>query len=258
MREALGAWQAPESVCWHITTRDTAGVSRNEYASFNLAEHVDEPLARVVQNRQLLEHHLQARYGKSPHLNWLTQVHGTTVHKLSEGLVRPVEADAAYTDVPGQACVVMTADCLPVLLCDDQGREVAAAHAGWRGLASGVIENTVACFTASPCRLQAYLGPAISKQHFQVGEEVRQAFMDASSQSALKSSVAKAFVDDPLNPGKYYADLYALATQALNALGVMRVYGGSACTYENRQHYYSYRRDGRCGRFASMIWLRAS
>jgi YfiH family protein len=158
-----------------------------------------------------------------------------------------LEADAAFARRPGAVCAVLTADCLPVLLCDDAGTVVAAAHAGWRGLCAGVIERTLRAMDRPPAGLLAYLGPAIGPAAYEVGAEVRQAFLAADP----KSETAFA----PGASGKFYADLYALARQRLARSGVVRIYGGSYCTYTERERFFSYRRDGATGRMASLIWM---
>jgi hypothetical protein len=177
---------------------------------------------------------------------WLRQVHGCEVAQASEGPAG-CTADAAVARGPGQVCAVMTADCLPVLLCDRRGRAVAAVHAGWRGLAAGVVEEAVAALGTGPDQVLAWLGPAIGPDAFEVGPEVRDRFL-ASDREA-----AKAF-----RPGagdRWLADLYTLARRRLDAVGVQAVYGGGFCTYSEADRFFSYRRDGSTGRMASLIWL---
>lgn len=177
---------------------------------------------------------------------WLDQVHGTRVLTLEGRSVSNTQADAVYSRVVGQVCAVMTADCLPVLFCSLAGDEVAAAHAGWRGLCSGVLEHTVAQFNAAPSSLMAWLGPAIGPQQFEVGEDVKQAFISIDAKSAL------AFT--PFG-SKYLADIYLLARLRLQAAGIQAIYGGNRCTVTEKQQFFSYRRDGITGRMASLIWL---
>ncbi|MBL8474260.1 MAG: peptidoglycan editing factor PgeF [Rhodocyclaceae bacterium] len=240
---AFGApadWPAPASVRSLITTR-RSGASSAPYAGFNLATHVGDEPAAVAANRALLALLLPSEP------KWLQQVHGTAVADADTCAVETL-ADAAVARQAGSVCVIMTADCLPVLFCDRAGSVVAAAHAGWRGLAAGVLEATLAAMRVPPDQLMAWLGPAIGPQHFEVGAEVRAAFVDPMPAAATAFAAAAA-------PGKYLADLYALARLRLAAAGLSAVYGGGACTYADVPHYYSYRRDGRTGRMASLIWL---
>lgn len=180
---------------------------------------------------------------------WLRQVHGTRVVKLDRA--RPHEApegDAATTSVPGVVCAAMAADCLPVLFCNDTGTVVGAAHAGWRGLAAGVLEATVRAMGA-PASLLAWMGAAIGPESFEVGPEVREAFV------SVDPSAADSFRPRPQVPGKFLADLYGLARQRLNKAGVARVYGGGMDTFTDPQRFFSYRRDGQCGRMAALVWM---
>ena len=235
-------WPAPARVCSLITTR-LGGVSVNPYASLNLGDHVgDDPLA-VAANRRRLNCRLPA-----PPF-WLNQVHGTAVvdAAISAASTQIPTADAAFTHQAGIVCGVMTADCLPVLLCDRSGTVVAAAHAGWRGLQAGILERTVAAMGLPGTRLLAYLGPAIGPQAFEVGAEVRSAFVDRSDDAAA------AF--QPHDHGKWLADLYLLARQRMSAKGLAQIYGGDCCTVTDAERFFSYRRDGQTGRMASLIWL---
>jgi YfiH family protein len=195
---------------------------------------------------------------------WLEQVHGSDVVLADDVIAAAasgaacVRADASVTTTPAVACVVMVADCLPVLLCDEAGRAVGAAHAGWRGLAAGIIENTARRVAehsgAQLAELHAYLGPAIGPAAFEVGADVRDVFV-AQAHASERDLVARAFAAHPSIPGKYFADLYALARGRLARLGVTRVSGGDACTLSERERFYSYRRDRVTGRMAAMIWL---
>lgn len=235
----MPAWPAPANVRSLQTTRH-GGVSRAPYDSLNLGDHVgDNPLA-VARNRLLLN-----RVVPSEPV-WLQQVHGTQVINADLAGCRP-RGDASVAYHAGSVCVVMTADCLPVLLCDETGSVVGAAHAGWRGLCDGVIEATVREMNVTPEKLLAWLGPAISQPAFEVGEEVRAAFMAKDPQTSA------AFV--PGVEGKWQADLYCLARQRLRMLGVERIYGGEFCTFREPQRFFSYRRDGITGRMGSFIWL---
>ncbi len=233
-------WDLPAGVGALLTTR-AGGRSVGPFASFNLGGHVgDDPLA-VAANRARLRSFLPAEP------LWLNQVHGAAVADAdgSEGVP---EADAALARISRCVCAVLTADCLPVLLCDDDASVVAAAHAGWRGLVAGVLENTVREMGVPPHRLRAWLGPAIGPEVFEVGDEVRVAFV------AADPDAAKAFVARPV-AGKWLADLFVLARRRLVAAGVTRISGGGMCTVSAPQRFYSYRRDGVTGRFASMVWL---
>lgn len=235
----LPDWPAPANVRALQTTRH-GGVSVAPYDSLNLGSHVgDAPLA-VARNRMLLNTLLPSEPV------WLEQVHGTDVANADMAGCR-VEADACIARRRSSVCVVMTADCLPVLLCDEQGTAVGAAHAGWKGLAAGVIEATVREMAVEPDKLMAWLGPAIGPDAFEVGEEVRAAFVAADPKAAA------AFA--PNQSGKWLADLYALARLRLNALGITRIYGGDRCTFRERDTFFSYRRDGTTGRMGSFIWL---
>jgi YfiH family protein len=177
---------------------------------------------------------------------WLEQVHGKDVLKLTGEPYASKRADASYSNSPGTVCAVMTADCLPVLFCNRAGTEVAAAHAGWRGLCAGVLEETVNCFADKPENILAWLGPAIGPDAFEVGPEVRDAFMAVQS-----------IADSAFRPAgeKYYADIYTLARQRLASVGVTQVFGGDRCTFSQKDDFFSYRRDKNTGRMASFIWL---
>ena len=241
-------WPAPANVCSLITTR-LGGVSQGCFSSLNLGDHVGDDLIAVQANRTILRDWVSA----TP--VWLNQVHGTcgvdaaqvSVDSLSASL--PPPADASFSREAGVGCLVMTADCLPVLFCDDSGSVVAAAHAGWRGLLAGVLESTIAAMGCSGEQLMAYLGPAIGPERFEVGDEVRSAFV------ALNEASAQAFKPSPLATGKWLADIYLLARQRLSGQGVTRVFGGNFCTVSDAERFFSYRRDGQTGRMASLIWL---
>lgn len=240
-------WPAPARVQACFTSRQ-GGVSDGVFAGLNLGAHVDDDPQRVAENRRQLRAQLQLTQEPI----WLTQVHGTKVYPVREAAEAqpaiPPQADAAVTRLSGVPLTVMTADCLPVLFCDDDASVVAAAHAGWRGLAAGVLENTVREMGVPPHRLRAWLGPAIGAEAFEVGDEVRAAFV------ADDAGAAAAFVARPL-AGKWLADLFMLARRRLVAAGVTRISGGGVCTVAAPQRFYSYRRDGVTGRFASMVWL---
>ncbi len=233
-------WPAPARVSSLQTTR-SGGVSPAPYASLNLGDHVGDAPAHVAANRALL----RACLPGEP--LWLQQVHGTRVAGADSASTGR-EADAVVARRPGSVCAIMTADCLPVLLCDRDGTVVGAAHAGWRGLAAGVLENTVSAMGVAPERLLAWLGPAIGPRAFEVGPEVRDAFEKADPRTS------QAFVPGT-SAGKYLADIYALARLRLQAAGVHEIYGGGLCTVGDAATYFSYRRDQVCGRMASLIWL---
>lgn len=232
-------WPAPAGVRTCITTRQ-GGVSQSPWSGLNLGTHVGDDPAAVASNRRQLVKGL----GCAP--AWLEQTHSVTV--VPADPARVLSADASWTDQPNVACTIMTADCLPVLFCDRAGTRVAAAHAGWRGLAGGVLENTVAAMAQPASQLMAWLGPAIGPRSFEVGAEVRQAFIEADP-VALQAFAPSA------RPGHFMADIYRLARQRLEAVGVTAVYGGGLCTVSEPERFYSYRRDGQTGRFASLIWL---
>lgn len=241
MHTIAADWPAPPRVRAACTTRQ-GGISSAPWCSLNLGDHVfDQPSAVAENRRRLVE---QAGLPMAP--RWLEQVHGNAVATLHQGCLDRQQADAIYSAGPGQVCAVMTADCLPVLFCDAQGREVAAAHAGWRGLCGGVLEATLSRFQAPSARIMAWLGPAIGAQAFEVGAEVKAAF---TQQHAAAAHAFTAHGD------KFLADIYALARLRLRAAGVTQIYGGDFCTYRDSERFFSYRRDGLTGRMASFIWL---
>ena len=234
-------WPAPHWIKAYSTTR-LGGVSLPPFASFNLATHVDDHPEHVQQNRQRLIDY--AALPQAPH--WLNQVHGTRVVD-AHNAYNNIEADASYTHQADTVCAVMTADCLPVLFCDDKGTQVAAAHAGWRGLLNGVLEQTIARFDCSPAHIMAWLGPAIGPQKFEVGTDVYQAFCHHSADAAI------AFKQT--DPHHYLADIFMLARLRLAHAGVSTINGGGICTASDPQRFFSYRRDGKTGRMASIIWI---
>lgn len=240
-------WPAPASVRALTTTRLLPGNSLPPYAAFNLGLRCGENIETVRANRALLERAFVLP--QSP--RWLHQVHGNRSLRLTcEIHDGELEADAAFTSEPGVVLAILSADCLPILVCADDGNEIAAIHAGWRGLAGGVIESCIGRLHGAPEKLSAWLGPAIGPQSYKVGDEVRAAFVerDASAQAAFA----------PTRPGHWHCDLYTLARQRLAALGTTRISGGAFDTFADAR-FYSYRRDGvRSGRFASLIWLAAA
>lgn len=231
-------WPAPARVRTCVTTR-LGGVSRAPFDTLNLGDHVGDDPAAVAENRMRLHQALGCRPA------WLSQVHGIAVVEADPS--RVMQADASWTATSGVACAVMTADCLPALFCDRAGTRVAAAHAGWRGLANGVLEATVQTLAVPPAELLVWLGPAIGPAAFEVGAEVREVFIDqhAAAVEAFRPSA---------NSGRWLADLYALARIRLAAQGINAVYGGGECTFSDPR-FYSYRRAAHTGRFASLIWL---
>jgi polyphenol oxidase len=234
-------WPAPRAVRAAFTLRG-GGVSGGPYASLNLGAHVGDDTVAVAENRIRLR--AQLKLPGEP--EWVEQVHGTGVLDLDAPESVRV-ADAVIARRGGQICVVQVADCLPVLFASLRGDTVAVAHAGWRGLAAGVLEETVRRLGVDPRELLAWLGPAIGPRHFEVGGEVRTAFLahDAAAASAFTAN----------DRGRWQCDLRALARQRLVATGVGAVYGVDSCTYSDPARFFSYRRDGRCGRMAALIWL---
>ena len=253
-------WPAPRGVR-AIATLRTGGTSAAPYASLNLGDHVGDAPTAVAENRR----RLRVGAGLPAEPVWLEQVHGARVADLDAasdpgGTGRVGPADAAFTRRPGRVCAILTADCLPVLLATETGDLVAAAHAGWRGMASGVIEAAVAAVTAAratsgatPGRLLAWLGPAIGPRYFEIGAEVREALLAADPGAEGTEGAEAAFV--PNARGRFMADLGMLARRRLQARGVDRIYGGGECTFDAADRYFSYRRDGVTGRQAALIWL---
>lgn len=245
VREDLGLltpdWPAPSGVRAAFTLR-AGGVSAPPYDSLNVAAHVGDLPACVAENRRRLRE--QLRLPGEP--AWLEQVHGTDVAEL-DGQEAGAPADAVITRRAGRVCAVQVADCMPVLFAARDASVVGVAHAGWRGLAAGVLEATVARLGVPPAGLIAWLGPAISARHFEVGSEVRAAFV------ARDAGAADAFAANAR--GRWQCDLVALARRRLAALGIVSVSGGEWCTHSDRERFFSFRRDGQCGRMAALIWL---
>ncbi|MBC3950422.1 peptidoglycan editing factor PgeF [Pseudomonas folii] len=231
-------WPAPAGIKSCVTTR-SGGVSLAPFDSFNLGDHVGDDPQAVAANRLRLTSELKIQAA------WLKQVHGVVVAEADPRQV--VEADASWTDKPGIACTIMTADCLPALFCDRAGTRVAAAHAGWRGLAAGVLEAAADSLQVAPDEVLVWLGPAIGQPSFEVGAEVREAFIGTHPQTDA------AFIPSK-NPGRFMADIYALARLRLAARGITAVYGGGFDTFTDPR-FYSYRQNARNGRFASLIWI---
>jgi polyphenol oxidase len=235
-------WPAPPTVRTASTLR-RGGVSAAPFDSFNLGTHVGDVPEAVRSNRQRLVEVLQLPDQPC----WLNQVHGSRVIEADLCTIPP-PADACIARRAGQVCAVLTADCLPVLFCNRDGDRVAAAHAGWRGLAAGVLESTVSSLGLPGSQLLAWLGPAIGPDAFEVGDEVRIAF------TARDAAAARAFVPS-YRTSHWLADLYTLARQDLARLGVTAVYGGGLCTVQDETRFFSYRRDGQTGRMATLIWM---
>lgn len=234
-------WPQPEGVRAALTLR-TGGVSAPPFDALNIAAHVGDEVQAVAENRRRIVQHL----GLPGEPAWLEQVHGIEVADLDRAPSCRT-ADAAVTRVPGRICAVQVADCLPVLLAAKDASAVAAAHCGWRGLANGVLEAAVRALPVQPRELCAWLGPAIGALAFEVGAEVRDAFLAQDERAAC------AFIANPR--GRWQCDLYQLARQRLAALGVQAVFGGGLCTYSDPLRFFSFRRDGRCGRMAALVWL---
>ena len=244
-------WPAPARVRAASTLRG-GGVSQGPYASFNLGTAVGDDAASVARNRQILAEMLNL----PAEPRWLKQVHGTTVLDLdlsdistrsSDVLIEPPAADGAVTSRPGLPCAVLTADCLPVLLCDTGGTRVGVAHAGWRGLAGGVLESAVERMSVDPRQQLAWLGPGIGTDAYEVGAEVMEAFISVDPAAAQGFSANAR--------GRWQADLYGLARQRLRAAGVEAIYGGGRCAHTGSERFFSHRREAPCGRMATLIWL---
>jgi YfiH family protein len=235
-------WPAPATI-HAVTTTRIGGMSLPPYDTLNLADHVGDNQASVKENRRRLVREL----GLPGEPRWLKQVHGTHVPAADEINPDCCEADAAFTSQQNIVCAVLTADCLPILLCNQEGTQVAAIHAGWRGLLAGVIESTIKKMGGNGDELMAWLGPAIGPDAFEVGQEVRDAFI------GRRHEAAQAFT--PAENDHWMANIYTLASQRLAGEGVSEIYGGNLCTYSDPLRFYSYRRDGLTGRMATLIWI---
>ncbi|EKD74083.1 MAG: hypothetical protein ACD_45C00083G0005 [uncultured bacterium] len=235
-------WPAPPNVKACTTTR-VGGVSLAPYNELNLALHVGDAKQHVQKNRTLLK----TRLALPSEPIWLEQTHSTiVVPATADNLGK--EADATFASEPNCVCVVLTADCLPILLCNRAGTHVAAIHAGWRGLANGIIENTLKTLDLPSGELLAWLGPAIGPNAFEIGHEVRDLFLKSHPDTE------QAFLPSP--NGRWLGDLYALASLRLHTLGITNIYGKPYCTYSDKEQFFSYRRDGsKTGRMASLIWI---
>lgn len=234
-------WPAPSWIKAYTTTR-LGGVSQSPYVSLNIAMHVGDNLDDVTKNRQLLQKYLHLK--KS--ILWLEQIHGNTAISADDP-IDSLAADAIYSRTEQTVCAVQTADCLPLLVCSSNSYCVAAIHAGWKGLSSGIIENTISALGLPPREILVWLGPAIGPQAFTVGEEVFQSFIDKDQ------AAERAF--QPIKNKKWQANLYKLAEQRLLKLGITSIYGGNFCTYSDKLRFFSYRRDQITGRMLSLIWI---
>ncbi|MGK0440503.1 MAG: YfiH family protein [Pseudohongiellaceae bacterium] len=245
MKIIVPDWPVPANIAAASTTR-IGGVSVPPYASLNAAYHVGDDSKAVQLNRQRIVDALSLPSEPA----WLNQTHSTDIVQLDHqpSLVSP--ADGAITSLVDHVCVVQTADCLPVLICDQSGQQVAAVHAGWRGLADGIVTKAIELFKAPAAELLVWLGPAISAPHFEVGAEVRECFVNRNKQYSSAFSASS-------NTGRYRADLYQLTRLELRGIGVERIYGGEWCTYQDPARFYSYRRDGQTGRMVSLIYRKS-
>lgn len=241
MNVIKAAWPAPSHIHAYTTTR-VGGFSQGHYAQLNLAAHVGDDIHTVTQNRDLIK--TQLHLPQDP--CWLTQVHGTQAVQADTTTGTP-DADASFTHQPNTVCAVLTADCLPLLLCNEAGTVVAAIHAGWKGLAAGIIEATVAQLGVHADSLLAWLGPAIGPLAFEVGEAVRTALLADCPTGTSAFQIHE--------EGKWLCNLYQLAHLRLSQLGIDKIYGGEYCTFTQRDLFYSYRRDNTTGRMATLIWM---
>ena len=244
-------WPAPKSVKSLVSTRK-GGVSQPPFDALNLGDHVGDKATDVLANRTIFTHELAAEP------LWLKQTHSTVVSTPQSRLSEQggeIAADASVTNITDEVLAIMTADCLPVLFTNSSGTVVGAAHAGWRGLCAGVLENTITELLnlsddKNPANLMAWLGPAIGPEEFEVGQDVVSAFTDSRMPIHADS-----FMSIPSRPGKYLANIYQLARGRIEACGVQSISGGGYCTVRDQERFFSYRRDGQTGRFASAIWI---
>ena len=234
-------WPAPKNIRCVTTTR-VGGYSQHEYDSLNMGGHVKDDFSNVEKNRDVVKKELQLPNEPV----WLEQVHGSKVFELGNAIPKSNTSDASYTKEAGVVCAVLTADCLPVAFCDQAGEHVAVAHAGWRGLINGVLENTLQALPVENDKIMCWLGPAIGPNKFEVGEEVVEKFV------LIDEKHKNAFVEK--NNGKYLANIYQLAKNILAKNNVEAVDGGVHCTFSESDKFYSYRRDGKTGRMATLVW----
>lgn len=243
-------WDVPANIVAGISTRG-GGVSEHPYSGLNLAHHVGDSAANVDRNLRLLKAH----YPQRLQWQWLHQVHRSNVLRVA-AVSAPVTADALSTQRTDLACCLLTADCLPVFFAADDGGEVAMAHAGWRGLAAGILENTVASCSTPAHAMVAWLGPAIGPCHFKVGSKVKEIFLAGANNIEDKQALDKCF-SPTVNPGKYLANLFAIAKLKLARLGIEKIWGGESCTFCEPEVFYSFRREGITGRMASFIYIKS-
>ena len=239
-------WPLPAGVACAITLR-TGGVSKEPFLSNNLATHVGDDHLLVKSNRESLQKQLSLPEEPS----WLDQVHGNRVINCAE-ISKDNRADGSFSKTRGEVCVVLTADCMPILLCNRNGDQVAAIHAGWRGLASEIIKSAVGVFADPNEEIMAYMGPAIGPSAFEVGEDVLEIFLAGAESQTSKAEISEAFQP---HLDRYLANLYSLARLKLRASGIVDIYGGEFCTWTDKNQFFSFRRDSRTGRNASLIWL---
>lgn len=234
-------WPAPKNITAFTTTRN-GGVSKAPYDTFNLAAHADDNVEHVLENRKRLRENFKLPNEPA----WLQQTHSNIAVYIDDDF-KKCEADASYTDQKNQVCVVMTADCLPILITNKQGTEIAAIHAGWQGLAKGIIEATIKKLKSDPNDLMAWLGPAIGPNVFEVGADVHELFInhDVKAESGFT----------PFAKDKWLMNIYHLGTQRLNDVGVTQIYGGDYCTYSEPEKFFSYRREKVTGRMVSLIYI---
>jgi len=242
-------WPAPSHVRACTTTR-IGGFSSGVFTSMNLGDRTEDNIVSIAKNRNYLNSALQLPAEPT----WLFQTHGNRVVRLYDDTAANQEADASYTTIANKVCAVLTADCLPVLLCARDGSAVAAVHAGWRGLANSIVDNTISTLLhfakCKPENLIAWLGPAIGSAVFEVGDDVREAFIKVLPHASMAFR--------PVAEGKWLADIYLLARQRLERMGVTEIFGGGYCTALQYEKFYSYRRDKETGRMATLIWIEGS
>lgn len=255
-------WLMPSNIRAFYTCRHD-GVSSEPYSSFNTATHVGDRATSVAANRAKLKETLQGYASETLNYAWLNQVHSVKVYQAKgesaqqDKNVSLPNADAAITCSSSTVCLIQTADCLPILVCDSKGKQVAAIHAGWRGLAAGIVSNTIKHFLADPSQLRVYLGSAISRDAFEVGADVLSAFQEAQQQRPFSEDVRRCFsrISSLKSEEKYWADLFHLVKIELKGCGVNQIYGGESCTFFQPERFFSYRRDGETGRMATGIWI---
>ena len=242
-------WPAPDTILAASTTR-SGGCSKGEFAELNMALHVGDEKSKVLRNRELAAE----AFAPDANYQWLQQVHGSNPAIVFQAGEAP-EADSLITSTPGMVLCVLTADCLPIFVCNRAGDEAAIIHAGWRGMSAGIIENTLTTMQSEPKDLLIWLGPAIQSCHYETGKDVREAFLDRANDTHEQKQLDSAFT--PLEKqGKYHADLTKIARTKLFRLGATTISGGTHCTHCDPTRFYSHRRDGPCGRMANLICIK--